>query len=478
MNFKRIIAFILAAVISFSLFGCRKAGNTDKDSGKDNNAEEKIDYSAPAVWSDNTTISHGMFIYYFNAYYRSYIEEYDNQLDTIGLDPTKSLSSQEYNKDYSWQQYFTLQVYSQIRELVALADAAKAEGMTLTEEDKKEINSQAENYEKLAKDAGISIDEYVVNVYGEGVTVDIMKSANELRFYANKYYEKLIDGYVYTDEDCENYYLENKDNFLHFDYIKNTVPKEDAEELKKCKDETSFVDTLRKVITKNNFLNDYDRFAETIEKQLERKYVRRASYNKNSDFCKWAVNEDRVPYEIYTKTETSGDVTVIMLLPTTEASSVNGVTYRDDVPLKNVKFIFFENTENETDAHTKAETIYQNWLEEPTEARFDTLIEKHGGGTTTDIDKSSFDKVLIDWIFDAARKPGDVGVVDVAIGTYLIYQLADGEPAWLAEVRDLLKEEAYNADLNKLMDTYPTKYASEIVYSIKEVKVQSSAESK
>ena len=476
MKFKRIIAFILASVIALSLFGCRKVdgdGDKDGEKGDKDEAGAKIDYSLPAVWSDTTTVTYGMFIYYFNAYYRSYVEEYDNQLESIGLDPTKSLSIQTYNNEYTWHQYFTIQVYSQLRELIALADAAKAEGMTLTEDDKKEIGSQAENYEKLAKDAGVSLEEYITKVYGEGVTVDMMKSANELRFLANKYYEKLMAGYEYTDEECEEHYLKNTDSFLHFDYIKNTVPKKDADELKKCKDEASFVETLRKIITKNNFLDDYDRFAETIEKQLERKYVRRASYNKNSDFCKWAVKSERRPYDIYTKTESSGDVTVIMLLPTVEVNSSNGVTYRDDVPLKNVKFIFFEANENdETDAHTKAESIYKNWQEEPTEARFDALIEKHGGGTTTDIDKSSFDKLLIDWIFDSARQAGDVGIIDVSIGSYLIYQLPDGEPAWLTEVREDLKEAAYSEDLNKLIDAHPTKYEAEIIYNVQEIKLQ------
>ena len=476
MNFKRILALFLCAVLSLSFFSCRKVDKGDKDEGdggKDkNDATEVIDYSAPAVWSDTTTVTHSMFIYYFNAYYRSYIEEYDSQLEAIGLDPTKSLSIQTYNKEYTWHQYFTLQVYSQLRELIALADAAKAEGMTLTEEDKKEIASQAKNYEKLAKDAGIDIDEYVEKVYGTGVTVDTMKAANELRFFANKYYEKLIASYVYTEDECEEHYFKNSDSFLHFDYIKNTVPKKDAAELKKCKDEKSFVDTLRKIITKNNFLDDYDRFADTIEQQLQRKYVRRASYNKNSDFCKWAVKSQRRPYDIYTKTESSGDVTVIMLLPTDEVNSSNGVTYRDDVPLKNVKYIYFEATDNDTDAHTKAESIYKNWQEEPTEARFDTLIEKHGGGTENDIDKGDFDKVLIDWIFDKKRQAGDVGVIDIPTGSYLIYQLPDGEPAWLTEVREDLKNAAYSEDLNKLMDAHPTEYEVEIVYNVQEIRAQ------
>ena len=70
MNFKRILALFLAAVLSLSFFSCRKVDKGDKDEGgKDkNDATEVIDYSAPAVWSDTTTVTHSMFIYYYWKY--------------------------------------------------------------------------------------------------------------------------------------------------------------------------------------------------------------------------------------------------------------------------------------------------------------------------------------------------------------------------------------------------------------------------
>ena len=89
-----------------------------------------------------------------------------------------------------------------------------------------------------------------------------------------------------------------------------------------------------------------------------------------------------------------------------------------------------------------------------------------------DIDKGDFDKILIDWIFDKKRQAGDVGVIDIPTGSYLIYQLPDGEPAWLTEVREDLKNAAYSEDLNKLMDAHPTEYEVEIVYNVQEIRAQ------
>ncbi len=472
MTPKRSIALILAVVLAFSLFGCRKAGGDDdkKDNGKNETAA--ADLNADAVWTDTTTVTHGMFIYYFNAYYRSFLEDYSDYLDVLGLDPSKSLMTQEQSEDYNWQQYMTLQVYRQLREMIALADAAKAEGMTLSKEDKADIDDQIANYTTLAAEAKMSTADYIEKVYGDGVTEDIMRKANELRYLANKYYTKLWDGYEFSEDECAEYYEKNRDSFLHFDYIKNTVPAKDAEKLKKCTDEESFINTMREIITKNNFLNDYDRFADTIEAQLQRKYVYRASYNKDSAFCKWAFQADREPYDIHTKKESSGDVTVAMLLPTDELNTINGILYRDDVPLKGVKYIFFEKDESDaTAATTKAETIYKNWQEDPTEEHFDELVEKFKGGTAEEINRGDFAEELIDWIFDKDREEGDVGVVHVDVGSYILYQLPDGEASWISEVRKTLSDEQYTKDMNALMDKYPVDYEPDIVYNVKEVSV-------
>lgn len=467
MKFRRIIAFVLAALMLLSVFGCTKAENKNKGSKGE-------DGDAAAVWSDTTVITRDMFTYFFNGYYRYYLESNSSHLNSLGLDPSKALSSQKYNDEYNWQQYFVLQVYRQLREMIALADAAKEEGLKLSKEDKKEIKEQISAYDELAKQQNKKVADYIVEVYGKGVTKDTMEDALTVRYLANKYYTKLTESYSYTEDECLEYYNKNSNSFVHFDYLKLTVPPEDEETLTSCTDKESFIDAMRKIITKNNFINDYDRFADTIEAQLKKKQYYRADYDKGSDFCKWVVDEERKPYDIYTKKESTGNITVCMILPTTDEGAVNEIVYRDDMPLKNLKYMVFEDGEG-TAGKIKAESIYKNWQEKGTLERFDELIKEYDGSTVENIARGEFTESISEWVFAEGRKAGDTGIVEVDGGAYLIYMLEDGEPSWITDVKAALAEEQYAEDMNRIMDEHPTEYDGDFVYSIVEVRAQSAA---
>ncbi len=444
-----------------SLFGCVK-----KESGNKGVKDPDV-----AVWSETTEVSKEMFVYFYNAYYRYFIEEYNSNLPSLGLDPTKSLSSQRQSENYTWQQYFVIQVYDQLREMVALADAAKADKIKLSKDDKEDIKKQLSLYETYAKDAGVTVDEYVETAFGSGVTLKVMEKAFELRFLANRYYKNLYDGYEFSDDECLAYYEKNSDGFIHYDYIKITVYKEDVPMFEECTDEASFVEAVRKAITQNNFLGDYDRFKDTIEAQVKRKFYYRASHDPNYNLSQWAVDPERKAYDIYQKTESSGNVTVAMILPTDEPGAINEVLYRDDLPLKNLKYIVFADGEG-TEGKVKAESIYKNWLENPTAERFDELVAKYEGGIAENVARGDFNDEVNTWVFSQDRKVGDCGIVEVDGGAYLLYVLEDGVPSWLKDVRESMKEEQYEKDLKKIIEKHPTEYNPEVVYNIVEVKVK------
>ncbi|MBE6588167.1 MAG: hypothetical protein E7647_07120 [Ruminococcaceae bacterium] len=465
MEIKRILAFILAAVMLLSVFGCAKKdknGDADGDSATD---------SPAAVWSETTVVTENMFTYFYNAYYRYYLETYSQSLTSIGLDPSKSLASQKQSEEYTWQQYITIQVYKQLREMIALADSAKAEDFKLTEDDKKAVDAEMESFDKIAKDAGFeTTDKYLEAAYGKGVNVSVVRKATELRILANRYYQKLWDGYTFTDEECEARYNEQRDSFIHYDYIKITVTEEESERLVEAADEESFVAVIREIITNNNFIGDYDRFSDKIEEQVKNKYHYRADYDPNYEVSKWAVEEGRAPYDIHTKTESTGNVTVSMILPTTDPGAINEVIYRDDVPLKNLMYMVFADSEG-TDGITKAQSIYKNWQENPTEKRFEELYEKYDGGKAENVTKGAFNEAVNAWVFAEERKAGDCEIIEADGGAYLLYMLEDGEPSWLAEVKASLREEAYAADMEKILDKYPTEYNGDFIYNIVEVSV-------
>ncbi|MBQ4066892.1 MAG: hypothetical protein IJD22_04510 [Clostridia bacterium] len=461
MNIKRYTLILLAFLLIFSLFGC----------GETTDGEDKYDLtSAPAVWSEHTIVTQDMFVYYYNGYYRYFLESNSNDLSRLGLDPSQPLSSQQQSEEYTWQQYITLQVYRQLREMIALADAAKAEGMELSDDDNKAIDSQVAAYDTMAAEAKMSSEQYIEKVYGKGVTKDVMKDSIELRFLANKYYEKLWGSYVYTDEECLSYYEENREDFLHFDYISATVPPEEVDAIVSATDEESFIDALRESITRTTFMDDYERFSNSIEDQLTKKYHYMADIDLESELCQWVMEEERVGYDIHTKTEESGDVTVSMVLPTDREGAVSSVVYRVDDILKNFKYIIFEDSEGTTGA-VKADTIYKNWQEEPTESRFDYLCNEHGGSSATNVLREHLSADICDWVFAEERKAGDCEVITVDGGAYLLYMMEDSGPSWMEDVKSTLSNDRYVDDVNAIIDKYPTEYDPDIVYNIVEVSV-------
>ena len=142
----------------------------------------------------------------------------------------------------------------------------------------------------------------IEKTYGKGVTKEVMESAISLRFLANKYYEKLWAGYNFTDEECLAYYEEHRNSFIHYDCLQITVPAADVATLTATTDEESFLAAVRSVITKNNFSSEYNRFADTIEKQVAKKRIIRCDYDPNTSLGKWVVEDERQPYDIHTKT--------------------------------------------------------------------------------------------------------------------------------------------------------------------------------
>lgn len=467
MKIIRILAATLAALMIAGLFGCAKK-STDKNGETDAPVGENGEIIA--VWSDNTKISEEMFTYFFNAYYRYFIEAYSDSFENMGLDPAKSLSSQRHSDKYTWHQYMVAQVYDQLEDLIILADAAEDAGMKITKEDKKEIDGQLAAYYEYAEAEGMTTEQYIVKAFGEGVTVDIMRSAIELRFLANKYYDKLWSGYEFSEEDCLKHYDENKNNFVHFDCLQITVDPKYVDSLKACTDEESFTEEMRKAITETNFMGDYERFSDYIEDLLLKKRCNRMNYNPNVSLGKWVVKEERKAYDIHTKEESTGMVTVTMVLPTNDPGAVSEILYRDDEPVKNLKYIVFEDSAD-TEGKVKAETIYKNWQEDPTEARFDELLGEYNGAVANEIVRSQFNDQVNDWIFDSERKAGDTAVIPVSGGAYLVYMLEDGDPSWMVDVKAELREESYQKDLEALLEKYPVNYVTEVLYNIKEVVV-------
>lgn len=120
----------------------------------------------------------------------------------------------------------------------------------------------------------------------------------------------------------------------------------------------------------------------------------------------------------------------------------------------------------------KAQAIYDQWLSgDKTEASFGALANEKSedqdgkvtnGGIYTDVYKGQMVTEFNDWCFDAARKPGDHGLVKTVYGYHVMYYVG-GEEGWIRYSRsgaqqekvyamedELAKENAVQADYGNI----------------------------
>ncbi|MBR2977814.1 MAG: peptidylprolyl isomerase, partial [Oscillospiraceae bacterium] len=79
------------------------------------------------------------------------------------------------------------------------------------------------------------------------------------------------------------------------------------------------------------------------------------------------------------------------------------------------------------------------------------------GGLYENVTKGQMVRSFNDWCFDAARKPGDTGIVETEYGYHVMYFVGEGENARYKMVTDEMKTNHQTAWVMKLTEGYEVK---------------------
>lgn len=173
-----------------------------------------------AVKSDNYRVSGTMLSYFFYSQYQQFMSVYGTYASYLGLDTGSSLKNQTYG-DGTWYSYFMDNTKTQLKQVVALCEAAKAAGIELGEDEKKDIDDAFDAISKAALNYGYTANGYIQAMYGDGVNSSDLRKSLELTQLASKYLSVLqeeLRGKV-TEEDIEKYYKDNPASFLKADTL-------------------------------------------------------------------------------------------------------------------------------------------------------------------------------------------------------------------------------------------------------------------
>lgn len=472
--------------------------------------------------------SHELNYYYINAYSNFVNQvgtEYASQL--FGLDTTQSLKTQTYYADSSmtWHDYFLNTAKTSAQQIHMLADAAKAEGVTLSEEYEAYVQDEMSGLADYVAENGYSMDSYLNAMYGKRMDQAEYERLVRNGYLASQYSEAKSEEFSssYTDDDLTSYYNEHKNDFDLVTYRRYLVTaatedgmtdtqRNEALNVARATAEamanasTSEAEFIAQVVTQKNKENaaaaantaegeesteptEYtgDQ-AETDTLQSEVTYSSFSTTNESSKAqAEWLFDEARTTGNVTTIDTTTGTyvfffmersrhdyntVDVRHILVSFDSFDAEGNPIADDA----------ENTDENADSSTEttdaqrdaaqaeAERILAEWKDgAATEESFGELAKQYTddsngeqGGLYEQVYQGRMVTNFNDWIFGSGREPGDTGVISTDYGYHVMYFVGENDPYWMVQVRSAKASADYNAWAEAKFENYAMKDKSGI----------------
>ena len=448
--------------------------------------------TAAKIGDERVTVAKYNFYYmdmYLNTYNQS--QSYDSQYGAgygamyTGYDSSKSPMEQEYpgtledfeGESATWADYFRVQSLKYLQTYLAYAKLAKEAGMSLDEDEIADIDEQVESIRSSAESNDYSLDRYLTKIYGKGVNEKLLREVMEERQLAYKYAQQKQEDVEtgVTDAQIEEEYTANPAEYAlvtlnGFVVSADTsaIADDATDDEKTAATEAAMADAkakaegyAAKVNSAETLLEQakaYNSTATEASVKLEDVTGTTLASTFSQAASDWAYAAERAV----------GDVTVV------ETSNGYAVLYMAVLPHKDMSkpvdvrhiLIQFDTTTDEsgnTVALTSAEkeayyqqaqAIYNQFLENPTEENFATLANNNSDDTGSNTNGGLYEDVHVgdmvtafnDWCFDPNRKPGDSGIIETNYGYHVMYYVGnDNEETWKSTVRSTLASDALSA---------------------------------
>lgn len=401
-----------------------------------------------------------------------------------GYDATKTPMEQAYTlgtlegfdgENPTWADYMRINALNYLQSYVAYADLAREAGVTLTEEQQQSIDEQIEELRSTAESNDYSLNRYLVMMYGKGVNEKLLREVMEERQLAANYAEQKQEELTnaITDEQIETEYNENVADYALVSVSAFTVSADTSSIADDATDEEKEAARKEAMAKAKELADAYAVKVNSPATLLEQAKVNNSSATEDSvtyadvtpsslttyfgqAACDWVVSADRAV----------GDVTVVESESGYSVLYLSALPHKDTVKPVDVRHILIafptdddgnvvEMTDEEKqEYYTKAKSIYDQYLQNPMEDNFATLAtensedpgSKENGGLYEEVNVGEMVEAFNDWCFDAARKPGDTGIVETEYGYHIIYYVGnDHDETWKTTVKTALSNEAFTS---------------------------------
>ena len=244
----RLVSIVLIACMMFAMASCSSLF----DFWGDITNPDKT-----AMKGESVVVDYKMMSFLFNDHIINWYNEYNVYITSgmFSIDFSRDLRDQTYGDrgntmsgmayettflgEYTgtWYDYFMDSVKSEVEMYIIYADAANACGLSLSEEEEKEIDDIIKNIKDNLKESNAEISDW----YGREVGEEDIRRSYELIYLANnfaEYYQEKLEGEISQDE-IVTYREKNKELFYTADCLTYTVTKSSkgltAEEFEEAK---------------------------------------------------------------------------------------------------------------------------------------------------------------------------------------------------------------------------------------------------
>ena len=409
--------------------------------------------------TDDCEVDQAMLTYYTYVAYVNFYNMYYSYLSAFGLSTGVSLKAQTIpNSTTTWFENFENSAVSELSQLMVYAQAAKAEGMTLTEEQVKAIDDEIEAIKASEKESDSTMSSAIGSTTGvPGVNLDDIRRCMELTTLASAYIDKLGDSFTYDDETVAKYYDEHAKEYQTVDYLTYTIAaklpdqtaenyeeekaaleaeaKAKADELALCKTEEDFKNWIKSYLTAGG------KTEEEIESALTAAVKTGAVYTEGEKFSEWAFGGETKTGDTF-KAESGLTVYLLTAAPA-----------RDETPSKaTVHALTFDTAEAADEALSKF-----NAGEKTAEA-FEKIaeeLENPNSKFNITASSTSLDSDVVDWVFSAECEAGTHKLFALEKTWCLVFvdEISD-EATW----EQAVKSDLLDADMEKAYEELEEKY--------------------
>ncbi|MEG0764807.1 MAG: peptidylprolyl isomerase [Pseudoflavonifractor sp.] len=436
-------------------------------------------------------------IQYMQSMYQQFGMTYTSPYDNAKAD-SEQMKDEAAGQTY--QAYFQEQALKKATSVTALLGAATAEDYSLSAEGKEQVDSTMKDMKKSATGYGYpNLKSFLQQNYGSYLSEGTYRRHLTETVLADEYARHHQDSLTYTEDQLNAYEKENPGQLTTYDFrsilISGTPEaKKDADgkAIEATEAETAAAAAAAKAkadalvadvkSAPGDKAKAFDALAvESVPGTDAATLSQTGKLGQNlagNAYFDWLSDAARKPGDV-TAIESSGSYYVVLFeegyLNDAATTDVRHILVKaeltpDDPATADKNEAATEPTDAQMEAaKVKAQELLDKWTAgEKTEDAFAALAKENSedggsasnGGLYRYVEKDSMVPTFNDWIFDAARKPGDTGLVENKnanqYGWHVMYYVGSNGPKWHELAETALK----TADMTTWTETNEKPYAA------------------